>query len=234
MLLGTAAIEPPLPNKGPGRRPGWTTMGRFWNLAFTPSVRAVQQRMGSRRAYGRSAGEARGPEPLGPEERRFISERDSFYLASVGEGGWPYVQHRGGPAGFVRVLDESRIGFADYRGNQQYISVGNIEHDDRVALLFMDYPNRTRLKVLAHARAVTEAEDAELVARLAVPGHGARVERGLVLAVEGFDWNCPQHIVPRYTEEEIEKALAPMRDRLEALERENRALRARVGPGPGT
>jgi len=205
-------------------------MGRFQDLAFTPSVQAVQRRMGSRRAYGRSAGAGSGPEPLGPDERQFLAERDSFYLASVGEGGWPYVQHRGGPRGFVRVLDDATIGFADFRGNQQYVSVGNIEHDDRVALILVDYPNRTRLKILAHARAVAEADDAELLARLAVPGYGAKVERGLVLAVEGYDWNCPQHIVPRYTEEEIASAVAPMRARIEALEVENRALRSRPAP----
>ena len=201
-------------------------MGRFWDLAFTPGVKAVQRRMGSRRAYGRSAGDGRGPEPLGPDEREFLAERDSFYLASVGEGGWPYVQHRGGPRGFVRVLDDATIGFADFRGNQQYISVGNIEHDDRVALILVDYPNRTRLKILAHARAIAEADDAGLLPRLAVPGYGAKIERGLVLAVEGFDWNCPQHIVPRFTEEEIARTLAPMRARLDALEKENRELRA--------
>jgi hypothetical protein len=201
-------------------------MGRFWDLAFTPGVKAVQRRMGSRRAYGRSAGDGRGPEPLGPDEREFLAERDSFYLASVGEGGWPYVQHRGGPRGFVRVLDDATIGFADFRGNQQYISVGNIEHDDRVALILVDYPNRTRLKILAHARAIAEADDAGLLSRLAVPGYGAKIERGLVLAVEGFDWNCPQHIVPRFTEEEIARTLAPMRARLEALEKENGRLRA--------
>lgn len=205
-------------------------MGRFQDLAFTPSVQAVQRRMGSRRAHGRSAGAGRGPEPLGPDERQFLAERDSFYLASVGEGGWPYVQHRGGPTGFVRVLDDATIGFADFRGNQQYVSVGNIEHDDRVALILVDYPNRTRLKILAHARAVAEEDDAELLARLAVPGYGAKVERGLVLAVEGYDWNCPQHIVPRYTEEEIASAVAPMRARIEALEVENRALRSRPAP----
>ena len=201
-------------------------MGRFWDLAFTPGVKAVQRRMGSRRAYGRSAGDGRGPEPLGPDEREFLAERDSFYLASVGEGGWPYVQHRGGPRGFVRVLDDATIGFADFRGNQQYISVGNIEHDDRVALILVDYPNRTRLKILAHARAIAEADGAGLLPRLAVPGYGAKIERGLVLAVEGFDWNCPQHIVPRFTEEEIARTLAPMRARLEALEKENGRLRA--------
>jgi len=202
-------------------------MGRFWDIAFTPAVKAVQRRMGSRRAYGRSAGGGRGPEPLGPDERQFLAERDSFYLASVGEGGWPYVQHRGGPKGFVRVLDDATIGFADFRGNQQYVSVGNIEHDDRVALIFVDYPNRTRLKILAHARAIADADEAGLLSRLAVPGYGAKVERGLLLAVEGFDWNCPQHLVPRFTEEEIARTLAPLRARLEALEKENRDLRAR-------
>jgi predicted pyridoxine 5'-phosphate oxidase superfamily flavin-nucleotide-binding protein len=207
-------------------------MGRFHDIAFTPSVKAVQARMGSRRDSGLPPGSS-GPEPLGPDERAFLADRDSFYLASVGEGGWPYVQHRGGPRGFVRVLDERTVGFADYRGNRQYISVGNVEHDDRVALIFVDYPNRMRLKLLAHARAVSRASDPEAMSRLAVPGAPARVERGILLAVEGFDWNCPQHIVPRFTEEEVARATAPLRDRLEALERENRELRELVDRARG-
>jgi predicted pyridoxine 5'-phosphate oxidase superfamily flavin-nucleotide-binding protein len=208
-------------------------MGRFHEIAFTPTVKAVQARMGSRQALGRSGDPGGRPEPLGPDERAFLAERDGFYLASVGEGGWPYVQHRGGPKGFVRVLDDATIAFADYRGNRQYVSVGNVEHDDRVALILVDYPNRARLKILAHARIVTHASDPGLMARLAVAGDPAKVERGIVLAVEGFDWNCPQHIVPRFTEEEVARAVAPMRARLEELERENRSLRARLERGGG-
>jgi len=203
-------------------------MARFQNLTFTPAVKAVQERLGSRPAYARLEARAgAGPDRIGPDEAAFLEDRDSFYMASVGEGGWPYVQHRGGPNGFVRVLDPSRIGFADFRGNRQYISVGNLERDDRVALIFVDYPNRARLKLLARARAVSAADDPELVARLTIPGYDATVERALVLTVEGVDWNCPQHIVPRYTVDEIRAALDPLRTRIDELERENAALRAR-------
>jgi predicted pyridoxine 5'-phosphate oxidase superfamily flavin-nucleotide-binding protein len=201
-------------------------MSWFGDLLFTPSVTAVQQRMGSRAAYARSAGD--GPVALGLDEREFIGARDSFYLASVGEGGWPYVQHRGGPPGFVHVLDDRALGFADYRGNGQYISVGNLAADDRVALLFMDYPNRARLKVLARASIISGDQDAELVRRVGAGSGSARVERVFVLRVDAFDWNCPQHITPRFTEHELREALTPLRERLEALERENEALRGQL------
>lgn len=210
-------------------------MGRFAEIAFTPSVKAVQSHLGSRGAYGRTAAAGGALDALGEDEAAFLAERDSFYMASVGEGGWPYVQHRGGPKGFVRVVDPHTLGFADYRGNRQYISVGNVEHDDRVALIFVDYPNRARLKVLAHASLVA-VEDAATLALLAVPGHDARIERGFLLHVEGFDWNCPQHITPRFTEEEIRATGAPAFARVDALEEENRALRARLteaGHDPG-
>ena len=127
---------------------------------------------------------------LGPDEIAFIRERDSFYMASINETGWPYIQHRGGPKGFVRVIDARTIAFEDLRGNRQYISKGNVEHDDRVALIFMDYPNRARLKVLARAKIVPAV---------------APAERIFVLTIEAIDWNCPQHITPRYTLEEIEE-----------------------------
>ncbi|MCC7000482.1 MAG: pyridoxamine 5'-phosphate oxidase family protein [Deltaproteobacteria bacterium] len=186
-------------------------MGRFHELAFTPAVQALQTKLGSRRAYQRvqdDSGASDGPDRLGPDERAFIATRDSFYLASVGAGGWPYVQHRGGPPGFLRVLDEHTLGFADFRGNRQYISVGNLAGDDRVALIMVDYPHQVRLKLLAHARVT---EDPALLGRLAVPGYDARVERGVILAVEGLDWNCPQHITPRYTLDEARAILAKQR-----------------------
>ena len=181
-------------------------MGRFHELAFTPAVQALQTKLGSRRAYQRvqGAGEG-GPDRLGPDERAFIGTRDSFYLASVGAGGWPYVQHRGGPPGFLRVLDEHTLGFADFRGNRQYISVGNLAGDDRVALIMVDYPHQVRLKLLAHA---SVTEDPAVLAKLAVPGYDARVERGVILKVEGLDWNCPQHITPRYTDAEVRAVIA--------------------------
>ena len=207
-------------------------MGRFGHVAFTPRVKAEQERMGSRNAYtfddfGHT------PDRLGDDERTFLAARDSFYLASVGETGWPYVQHRGGPTGFVSVLDAHTIAFADFRGNKQYISLGNVGGDDRVALIFMDYKNRTRLKVLAHASVITAASAPELFAQVAAhacatgaDGKSARVERVFVLRVEGLDWNCPQHITPRFTVDDVRESMAPVMAKLDALERENARLRA--------
>ncbi|AZL61449.1 pyridoxamine 5-phosphate oxidase (plasmid) [Tabrizicola piscis] len=191
---------------------------RFADIAFTPTVKKVQERQGSRAAYSRNEGVA---EPLNHHlteaEAQFIAARDSLYMASVGETGWPYIQHRGGPAGFVRVLDAQTIGFADYRGNRQYISVGNLLTDDRVSLFFMDYANRTRLKLLGHARAV-DPEDRATLERLAVPGYRATIERGIVITVEGFDWNCPQHITQRFTLDDVQRATAPLLSRIAELE----------------
>jgi hypothetical protein len=195
-------------------------MSRFHTITFTPEVRAIQEQMGSRRSYARIP-PAEAPDVLGPDEQAFIGERDSFYMASVGAGGWPYVQHRGGPRGFVRVLDERTLAFADYRGNRQYISVGNVTRDDRVALIFMDYPNRTRLKLLA--RVAMHPPEAYPDVRLEPD---AKIERVFVLTVEGFDWNCPQHITPRYTEDEIAEILGP---RIAALEAEVARLRGQRG-----
>jgi hypothetical protein len=181
-----------------------TGMGNFTRIAFTPAVKALQAKMGSRSAYARFEKSPAEPDRLGPDEMAFLAERDSFYLASIGAGGWPYIQHRGGPKGFVRVLDERTIGFADFRGNRQYISAGNLEGDDRVALIFVDYPQRARLKLLARARVATAESDPEIFRRVA---GDLRAERVFLLDVEGFDWNCSQHITPRYTEEEVRRAL---------------------------
>jgi hypothetical protein len=187
--------------------PKETTMGhKFAEIAFTPGVQRMQERMGSRRGYARLLGGDAHHDRLRPSEAEFIGARDSFYIASVSETGWPYIQHRGGPKGFLRVLDERTIGFADFSGNRQYVSVGNIAGDDRISLFLMDYPNRTRLKILGHAREIGHC-DADLE-RLSVPGYRARVERGLLVKVAAFDWNCPQHITPRYTAEEIGAANA--------------------------
>ena len=175
---------------------------RFAALAFTESVREVQETLGSRAGYAAMDKGEDTNHVLAEREAAFIGARDSFYMASVSETGWPYVQHRGGPGGFVRVLDERTIGFADFRGNRQYVSVGNLRKDDRVALIFMDYPNRARLKVLGRVRLVGGGE-AGLLARLEVPGYRARVERGFIIRIEAFDWNCSQHITPRYTEAEV-------------------------------
>ena len=180
---------------------------RFMDIAFTDSVRAAQVSHGSREAYAKAQKGEVGNHRLSLRETAFLQARDSFYMASVSETGWPYVQHRGGSPGFVRVLGESTIGFADFRGNRQYVSVGNLTADDRVSLFFMDYPNRKRLKMLGRARFVGR-DDPDLLAQLVVDGYRATVERGLAIEVEAFDWNCPQHITPRFTESEF-RALLP-------------------------
>ena len=197
----------------------------FLDIASTPSVIAAQEANGSRAAYAKFAG-ARTSDRLTPSETAFIAERDSFYMASVSETGWPYVQHRGGPAGFLRVLDDRTLAFADFRGNRQYISLGNTATNDRVALILMDYPNRRRLKIYAHIEAVNLADDPSLAETLALPDYKAKPERIFLLHLDAFDWNCPQHITPRFTQDELAQALAPMRLRMEQLEAENAILRA--------
>ncbi len=147
-------------------------------------------------------------------------------MATVSETGWPYVQHRGGAPGFLKVIDERTLGFADFRGNRQYISVGNVAANDKAALILMDYPRRTRLKIYAHVEVKDLTDEPELAQRLASPGYKGKVERAMLLHLEAFDWNCPQHITPRFTEGEIGEALAPIRERLRALEEENQRLRA--------
>lgn len=175
----------------------------FARIAFTANVKAAQARMGSRDAYrAAESGDAEAVE-LSPNEVEFIAARDSFYQGTVGENGWPYVQHRGGPAGFLKVLGPQTIGYADFSGNRQYISVGNLEGDDRVSLFLMDYPNQRRLKIWGRARLVDEDHDPALVARLESPDYRARVERGVIITVEAFDWNCPKYITPRFTEREV-------------------------------
>ncbi|GHH79078.1 pyridoxamine 5'-phosphate oxidase [Streptomyces sulfonofaciens] len=202
-------------------------MSRFGRLAFTGHVRRVQAEEGSERAVARLA-EGEGPDPLTDREAAHIARSDGFYLASVGDTGWPYVQHRGGPPGFVHVLDEHVLAFADVGGNRQYVTTGNVRGDDRVALFFMDHAHRTRLKVLGHATVTGPAQDPELAARLDAPRTAGRVERLVSVRVEGLSWNCSHHITPRYTESEIHEVLAPLRARLADLEEENERLRARL------
>ncbi|MGF1503352.1 MAG: pyridoxamine 5'-phosphate oxidase family protein [Paracoccaceae bacterium] len=199
---------------------------RYLDIAFTPSVRAAQDANGSGDVYGRILARSDGvaPDRIGPDEAAFIADRDSFYMGSVSETGWPYVQHRGGPRGFVKILDDREIGIADYRGNRQYVSLGNLARDDRVSLFFMDYGRRARLKIFARARAVTAEEAPDLLARLADPDYRARIERGLVFTVEAFDWNCPQHITERFTRSEIEAAVGVFRARIAELEARLAAL----------
>ncbi|MEH6421453.1 2Fe-2S iron-sulfur cluster-binding protein [Pseudomonas sp. CGJS7] len=186
----------------------------FARIGFTPSVQQAQQRYGSREANRSFELSDDARDEIGEREAEFIGERDSFYQATVGEEGWPYVQHRGGPAGFLRVLDSKTLGYADFRGNRQYLSVGNLGANERISLILMDYPNRRRLKIWGRARIVHEDENPELIARLEMPAYRARVERGVVIEVEACDWNCPQHITPRYTEAEVEQLIEPLREQL--------------------
>jgi hypothetical protein len=191
---------------------------RFAEIAFTPAVKRLQELHGSRANYGRGAVPDAPSDRLGPDEEEFIGERDSFYMATVSETGWPYLQHRGGPKGFLKVLDAQTLAFADYRGNMQYVSAGNLEGNDRVALILVDYVNRRRLKILGHARVAAAAADPGLMESLRDSGHSARVERGIEIRVEAFDWNCPQHLTPRYSEEELGPYLEPMKARIRELE----------------
>ncbi|MFI7416418.1 pyridoxamine 5'-phosphate oxidase family protein [Nonomuraea sp. NPDC049684] len=192
---------------------------RFAQLAFTQDVQRHQREHGSDRAYRRLLEGPQDPDRIGENERAFIETRESFYLASVGETGWPYIQHRGGPPGFLKVLDERTIGFADFRGNRQYITVGNLDHDDRVSLFLMDYAHQARMKILGRAR-VVEGESP-----LAVADYRAKVERTVLVTVEAFDWNCHQHIPQLFPRQAVEGALTSMQDRIERLERELREAR---------
>jgi uncharacterized protein len=199
----------------------------FLEIAATPAVLTAQAANGSLGLYdhGDAPGDFTG---LTEANARFIAARDSFYMASVSETGWPYVQHRGGPAGFLKVLDDRTLAFADFRGNRQYITLGNTTANNRVALILMDYPNRRRLKLYARVEAKDLASDPALAEKLALPGYRARPERAFLLHVEASDRNCPQHITPRFTTTEIEAALAPLHAHVAALERENETLRAEL------
>ncbi|OYV00881.1 MAG: pyridoxamine 5-phosphate oxidase [Burkholderiales bacterium PBB5] len=157
-----------------------------------------------------------GLRPTVPEAD-FIAERDGFYQATVSESGWPYVQFRGGPAGFLRVLDERTVAYADFRGNRQYISTGNLRGNDRVSIILMDYARQRRLKLLGRIRLIEAAEDPGLVQGLQMPGYRATAERAVLITVEAYDWNCPQHIVPRFTEQDVQAAVAPLRAEIERL-----------------
>ncbi len=189
----------------------------YHDIAFTDTVKTLQEARGSRASYARfEVGAARG-DRIGPREAAFIAARDSFYIASASETGWPYVQHRGGPEGFLRALDDRTLAFADFAGNRQYVSLGNIQTDARVSLFLMDYANRTRLKVFGHAAEIDPAET-DTLAKLSLPGYEAKVERGIRIRIDALDWNCPQHITPRYTEAEVAQVVEALTTRVAALE----------------
>lgn len=197
----------------------------FFDLTFKPSVKRVQESYGTRRNYARF--ELDEPDFFGLTEAEtgFIAERDSLYLATVGENGQPYVQFRGGWKGFLKFLDKKTLGYDDFRGNLQYISTGNITFNDRVALILMDYPNQRRLKILARAEIKDAGEVPELTEQLIIPNYNARIERSVVLHVEAFDWNCLQHITPPFTTEEIQLLIKPLYEDIEKLEAEIKSLK---------
>lgn len=188
---------------------------QFLDLTFTPQVLAAQQRY-----FGRSQvlPPAPGDDPLGPDETEFIESRDSFYLSSVSETGWPYVQHRGGPAGFVKVISPNELVFADYKGNRQLLTTGNVAGNDRVCLFMMDYPHRQRLKLLGHLEVLDAREHPELVQQVTTPELSKITERLFRIRIVAFDWNCPKYITPRFTAAEVNEAIAPLKARIAELE----------------
>ncbi len=179
----------------------------FAKVLFSEPVKTLQQQHGSRATYERMTASGVGEQSLGPDESDFIALRDSFYISTVSPDGWPYIQHRGGPIGLLAVIDKNTLAFADYSGNKQYITTGNLTVNDRFALFLMDYPGRTRLKIIGHARVLNPGEDPAIESRL-ITEPGARIDRIFVLDVVGFDWNCSQHITPRYSRHELEMAAA--------------------------
>jgi len=179
----------------------------FTKFAFTDSVRKEQERYGSRQSYARME-ESGDHYVLSAREIPFIQSRDSFYMATVGENGWPYMQFRGGPKGFLKVLGSTTLGYADFRGNMQYISTGNINSSRKASLFLMDYPSQKRLKIWAGSEVLEAEQDAELLEKLKMPDYNAPIERLIIFRIQAYDWNCPQHITPRYTTEEISEGVA--------------------------
>ena len=190
---------------------------KYLDLMFTDAVSRAQTQY-----YGQAGRIAGAPDrdPLGQAEAEFIATRDSFYVGSISESGWPYVQHRGGPAGFLRLINETTLVFADYKGNRQLLSTGNLSMNDRVALFLMDYKNRERLKILGHARIEDARAHPELTEQVADLSMRSSVERLVFIDVVSFDWNCPKYITPRYPEEEVEEVVGPLRRRIAELEAE--------------
>ena len=197
----------------------------FAEIAFSESVKAQQEKFGSRRSYARMDSLPRGT-MLGAAEAAFIQERDSFYLATIGERGYPYVQFRGGPVGFLKTRDPGTLAFADFRGNRQYVSLGNTQRNDKAALILMDYPNRKRLKIFARIETVDASDAPELITQLRDPAYDAVVERAMILHVDAFDWNCPQHILPRFTIDEINQLNTPMYEHIVKIEAEIKRLKS--------
>jgi uncharacterized protein len=204
----------------------------FASIAFTPVVKKLQERFGSRRQYERVEKSAPPQDRLTEFETEFLAQRDSFYWATIGATGWPYIQHRGGPKGFLKVIDDHTLALADYRGNKQYISAGNLLTDSRVAMILVDYPRQARLKILGRVEIMEGDAAADWIKRVRVPGDNSVIERVFVVHIEAFDWNCPQHITPRYTAEEIRESVHAVEEELRALEAENERLRKQLAQLP--
>ena len=186
----------------------------FMEFAFNDSVRKVQEQYGTRAPYQKMESKEEFRNKLTWQEKSYIKTRDSFYISSVGENGWPYMQFRGGPKGFLKVIDTNVLAYADFRGNGQYISTGNINATKKTVLFLMDYTQQQRLKIWAEAEVLHAADHPELLKKLEMPDYEATVERIFIFNVYAFDWNCPQHITPRYTKEEIEKGLVNLDQKL--------------------
>jgi len=199
----------------------------FYEKMFTESVKAAQEHYGTRKAFARieANSQRREFEGLGDLEKDFIESRDGFYMATVNEDDQPYIQFRGGPPGFLKVLDDKTLGYADFKGNLQYISVGNLAANNKAALFLMDYAQQRRLKMLATIEVEDAADAPELIEKLQMPDYKAKIERAMTLHVEAFDWNCPQHITQRFTIGEIKRMIEPVYERIEELEEENARLK---------
>ena len=200
----------------------------FGNLAFTPLVKQLQERYGSRKQYERMEQSGASQDRLTDFEREFLADRDTFYWATTGSTGWPYVQHRGGPKGFLKVIDDRTLAFADFRGNKQYITTGNLLSDDRVAIILVDYPHQARLKILGRVEIFEGVKAEKWLARVRVEGYKATIERVFVIHIEAYDWNCPQHITPRYTAEEVQEGMRSVQERIQTLEQQNEELKKEV------
>lgn len=199
----------------------------FAEIGFSSAAKKLQEKFGSRVNYARMERQTIY-EGLTDFEENFISERDSFYLATMGDNGFPYIQHRGGPKGFLKVLDSNRLGFIDFTGNRQYISVGNLATNNKVSLFLVDYPNRKRLKIYAKAEIVELNDDREMLQLLDLETYKFSPERMIVFHIEAYNWNCPQHITARYTDEEIEEIFAPQRAYIAELETEIKQLKSKI------
>ena len=200
----------------------------FGSLAFTRLVKLLQERYGSRQQFERMERSGAQHDQFTNFETEFLADRDSFYWATVGSTGWPYVQHRGAPKGFLKVIDYQTLALADFRGNKQFISTGNLLTDNRVAMILVDYPRQARLKILGRVEVFEGEKAGKWLERVRIPGYKAIIERVFLIHVEAYDWNCPQHITPRYTAEEIREGMHAVEQRMQALEQENEALRKQL------